>query len=168
MTKLNPFCFSYHLLANFPVDGQWSNWSNWGPCSKTCNYGVRTRSRTCNNPAPAHGGKPCQGDANHQESCNLQKCPLGKCQTHPSFYYITSWYVINISELIWTIWSTYTLYINSSIFWRRRRNRGRYSRIPKTLALLLQIIIYRTLIFQWTVILCKKNNNDLLTTNLEL
>ncbi|XP_078383081.1 uncharacterized protein LOC144665674 isoform X2 [Oculina patagonica] len=60
-----------------PVDGQWSNWSNWGSCSKTCNTGVRTRSRTCTNPPPAHGGKQCTGSANHQESCNSIKCPTG-------------------------------------------------------------------------------------------
>lgn len=63
--------------VNVAVDGQWGKWSNWGSCSKTCNYGVRTRSRACNSPAPAHGGKHCQGSANQQESCNLKKCPVG-------------------------------------------------------------------------------------------
>ena len=28
----------------------WSPWSPWAPCSKTCNDGLNTRNRTCNNP----------------------------------------------------------------------------------------------------------------------
>ena len=50
------------------VDGGWSSWS---PCSVSCGGGVRARN--CSNPTPAHGGKPCSGDAT--ETCNTQLCP---------------------------------------------------------------------------------------------
>ena len=51
-----------------PVDG---GFSDWGKCSKPCGGGTQTRE--CNNPAPAHGGKPCVGE--HTQPCNTQACP---------------------------------------------------------------------------------------------
>ena len=42
------------------VDGKWGDWTGWGPCSKPKCGGKQTReARSCNNPAPAHGGAPC-------------------------------------------------------------------------------------------------------------
>ena len=51
-----------------PVNGGWSN--SWSACSASCNGGTRTRS--CNNPAPAFGGAPCSGS--DSEACNPQAC----------------------------------------------------------------------------------------------
>ncbi|KAK7454681.1 hypothetical protein BaRGS_00039564, partial [Batillaria attramentaria] len=42
-----------------PVDGGWSCWTDWGPCSVTCGEGTRTRTRTCDNPPPSNGGADC-------------------------------------------------------------------------------------------------------------
>lgn len=50
-----------------PVNGGWTAWS---ACSASCNGGTRTRS--CNNPAPAFGGAPCSGA--DSEACNTQAC----------------------------------------------------------------------------------------------
>jgi len=47
-------------------------WSSWGRCSKSCGPGVQTR--TCTNPAPAHGGSECYGSA--EESCYTRPCPV--------------------------------------------------------------------------------------------
>ena len=44
------------------------------PCSKTCGGGERRRERTCDNPAPANGGKQCQGDNKKVIDCNSQPC----------------------------------------------------------------------------------------------
>ena len=44
------------------VDGNWGEWREWGACSKKCGPGQRTRTRGCNNPAPAYGGSACTGD----------------------------------------------------------------------------------------------------------
>lgn len=53
----------------FTVDGAWSDWSQWSQCSNTCGPGQETRTRTCTNPAPEHGGKPCPGDDSESRSC---------------------------------------------------------------------------------------------------
>ncbi|XP_044286142.1 complement component C8 beta chain [Varanus komodoensis] len=45
------------LRTGFPIDGNWSCWSNWAASSG----GQRTRRRECNNPAAQNGGKPCSG-----------------------------------------------------------------------------------------------------------
>lgn len=52
-----------------PVDGGWSEWSQWS----TCVGGVQYHTRTCTNPPPLNGGKMCTG-----ESFQFQKCDT-KC-----------------------------------------------------------------------------------------
>lgn len=61
-------------IQQCPVDGNWSAWSTWTACSKSCD-GQRSRSRECNNPKPAHGGATCVGDTTHNEACNVGVCP---------------------------------------------------------------------------------------------
>lgn len=58
------------------VNGQYTNWSQWGACSAKCGGGTQERSRTCTNPPPSSGGAPCQGDAMERQPCNIQKCPV--------------------------------------------------------------------------------------------
>jgi hypothetical protein len=36
---------------------------------------VQKMERSCNNPAPLHGGKPCEGDKTQKQKCNEQVCP---------------------------------------------------------------------------------------------
>ncbi len=52
-----------------PVDGGWSTWSAWQPCHNNASY----RSRTCTNPAPANGGKACEGGTLDIKACET-KC----------------------------------------------------------------------------------------------
>lgn len=66
-----------------PVNGGWSDyksWSSWSSCDKSCGTGTKTRGRTrsCDNPAPKHNGKTCQGSASNTESvsCKLRECPI--------------------------------------------------------------------------------------------
>ena len=54
-----------------PVDG---GFGDWGKCSKPCGGGIQTRE--CNDPAPAHGGKPCVGEHTRyssSSSCSVQQ-----------------------------------------------------------------------------------------------
>ncbi|XP_013910559.1 PREDICTED: complement component C6-like [Thamnophis sirtalis] len=53
----------YHSVA---VDGNWNCWGSWSPCDGSHK---RRRSRTCNNPFPQSGGKPCEGEQGEEEAC---------------------------------------------------------------------------------------------------
>ncbi|XP_060933914.1 hemicentin-1 [Limanda limanda] len=59
-----------------PVDGNWSDWSLWEECSRTCGQGNRTRIRTCSDPPVQHGGRPCEGKAVEVIMCSVRPCPV--------------------------------------------------------------------------------------------
>ena len=60
------------LLIILAVNCQFSNWSEYGPCSHTCgNHGTKQRTRKIL--APAKNGGECQGDV------NIAKCNVGPC-----------------------------------------------------------------------------------------
>eukprot|EP00795_Rhopilema_esculentum_P014505 gene14505-5565_t len=59
-----------------PVDGKYGPWKNFGACTKSCGGGNQTRTRPCNNPAPSHGGKECEGPASESRPCNVESCPV--------------------------------------------------------------------------------------------
>ena len=64
------------------VDGAWTDWAQWGSCTKTCGGGRRSRSRTCDNPKPANGGKECFGDSGDFGDCNVDDCPTVAAGTY--------------------------------------------------------------------------------------
>ena len=57
------------------VNGGWSTWGAWTGCSTTCGTGSRTRVRSCNNPSPSNGGRPCVGSSVQTGTCTPQSCP---------------------------------------------------------------------------------------------
>ncbi|XP_052467967.1 A disintegrin and metalloproteinase with thrombospondin motifs 14 isoform X2 [Carassius gibelio] len=74
------WCFKGHCIwrsSNQPYghDGGWSSWGKFGSCSRTCGGGVRSRSRQCNNPMPAYGGRDCPGTTFDYQVCNTEDCP---------------------------------------------------------------------------------------------
>ncbi|XP_051499563.1 complement component C6 isoform X6 [Apus apus] len=50
------------------VDGRWGCWSEWSSCDTS--FKTR-RTRECNNPSPMNGGKPCEGEREEEENCNI-------------------------------------------------------------------------------------------------
>ena len=62
-----------------PVDGGWSEWSDFSECTTTCGTGYQTRERTCNNPKPAHGGRDCQGEKFELKECKKDSCQYNDC-----------------------------------------------------------------------------------------
>ena len=66
------------IFSFLPVDGGWSSWTNWSPCSRTCGGGSQYRSRLCDSPKPQHNGQPCTGDGMETRQCNNKKCPGGR------------------------------------------------------------------------------------------
>ena len=73
-----------------PVNGNYSSWSNFSICSKTCGNGTMERLRNCSNPAPKHGGKGCSllGPSKEIRSCNEFPCPI-----HGNF---SSWSIFSV------------------------------------------------------------------------
>ncbi|XP_070193825.1 A disintegrin and metalloproteinase with thrombospondin motifs 9-like [Littorina saxatilis] len=58
-----------------PVNGGWGPWSKYGDCSRTCGGGVKQKTRNCDSPAPAFGGRYCLGRRIKYRSCNPENCP---------------------------------------------------------------------------------------------
>ncbi|XP_066205594.1 A disintegrin and metalloproteinase with thrombospondin motifs 14 isoform X2 [Saccopteryx leptura] len=74
------WCFKGHCIWKSPEqtygqDGGWSSWTNFGSCSRSCGGGVRSRSRNCDNPFPAYGGRMCSGPTFQYQICNSEECP---------------------------------------------------------------------------------------------
>ncbi len=77
VTRMN-FRFDLQLTPSVDVaavDGQWSDWSEWAPCTTSCGGGFRTRYRFCDNPLPDGGGEDCVGPGMQNFSCNFVDCP---------------------------------------------------------------------------------------------
>lgn len=62
-------------MPDCPIDGNWGLWSDWSDCQSDCGLATRHRSRACIDPPPAHGGRGCEGDAEQDRDCKLDRCP---------------------------------------------------------------------------------------------
>nr|DBA25392.1 TPA: hypothetical protein GDO54_012926 [Pyxicephalus adspersus] len=60
-------------------NGQWSLWSSWTDCTKTCGQGLRSRSRVCRD--PLGGGEFCEGRSAEVEPCQLPPCLEINCSS---------------------------------------------------------------------------------------
>jgi len=69
---------SMHEAKVNPIDGGWSQ--DFGPCSAACGGNTGTKSKTCNNPKPEHGGSYCPGEGT-EDCTNNEPCPVS-CTTH--------------------------------------------------------------------------------------
>jgi len=71
--KIYEFCAGSCTMCS---DGQWTAWEQWTDCTKSCGSdGIQTKTRTCNNPAPAGKGNPCVGPSSETKGCELKPCP---------------------------------------------------------------------------------------------
>lgn len=74
---LYKFCYIIGFIecnCHYIVDGAWSSWASYGPCSVTCEGGIRNRERLCDDPAPAWGGAECPGESSETGTCNHNNC----------------------------------------------------------------------------------------------
>ncbi|XP_070582937.1 LOW QUALITY PROTEIN: SCO-spondin-like [Erythrolamprus reginae] len=76
----NCTCVDGHLQCHADswcrLDGGWSSWGRWSPCSRTCGDGVQYLFRECSNPPPQNGGRGCAGAGERQRPCrNPEECP---------------------------------------------------------------------------------------------
>ncbi|XP_034839621.1 uncharacterized protein [Maniola hyperantus] len=58
------------------LNGGWSGWRAWGPCSQSCGAGRRSRTRSCTRPIPSGNGSDCVGPKVEVGSCHLQPCEV--------------------------------------------------------------------------------------------
>jgi complement component 6 len=64
-----------------PMDGAWGDWTDWSTCSKTCNSGLRIRTRKCDSPLPSSvEGQRCDGNSQEEEVCNSDVTCTGIAQ----------------------------------------------------------------------------------------
>ena len=75
ITVKAPINLVLFALLSILVDGGFSEWGNWNPCSTTCGNSFKTRSRECNFPLPQNGGKDCEGVYEESVACNVPQCP---------------------------------------------------------------------------------------------
>jgi len=68
-------CKSTHDTKSCKIDCEWGPFEIWSTCSKTCNAGKKSRSRSKKTLA-SNGGKSCQGLESETKSCNPQSCPV--------------------------------------------------------------------------------------------
>jgi hypothetical protein len=66
------------------VHGDWSPWSEWSLCPKSCGKSFRSRRRTCTNPEPKNNGRLCIGSEREEEPC-----PEIVCSNDST--YLSSW-----------------------------------------------------------------------------
>ncbi|XP_046880322.1 A disintegrin and metalloproteinase with thrombospondin motifs 2-like [Hypomesus transpacificus] len=71
-------CFKGHCIWLTPdiikQDGNWGSWSQYGECSRSCGGGVQFRTRDCDNPRPANGGRTCAGATYQFRLCSKEPC----------------------------------------------------------------------------------------------
>lgn len=60
-------------FVTHPVNCEWNDWGEWGPCSASCGGGKHIRTRTVATPA-MNGGKECGIDSDESESCHDDPC----------------------------------------------------------------------------------------------
>ena len=62
-----------NLLINhnihFSVNGGYTDWDPWSPCTGYCGSGLQTRTRSCSNPEPAYNGAGCAGASEETQDC---------------------------------------------------------------------------------------------------
>ncbi|XP_017889884.1 semaphorin-5A [Ceratina calcarata] len=80
-------------VTNCTVHGGWTAWSAWSACSQTCGFAMKTRRRSCTNPAPAFGGRVCVGHDHDDIVCiDLPPCPTpAKAASPPATGQWSSW-----------------------------------------------------------------------------
>ena len=66
-----------------PVDCQWSAWSQYSQCSKSCDGGIKRKTR--HKTVHESNGGVCDGSNQESRSCSTIKCS-GNLQNHYSYH----------------------------------------------------------------------------------
>ena len=58
--------------------GEWTEWGNWTDCSRSCDWGFRTRQRECVSDLEGVGEPVCADSSVMSQLCRLEPCPPSK------------------------------------------------------------------------------------------
>ncbi|KAK7002930.1 SCO-spondin, partial [Biomphalaria glabrata] len=84
-------CVYNQNINKCPVDGGWTEWSLWSKCKADCeDKGWQTRTRACENPKPAFGGNPCDGEKLANITC------IGLCRSNSDGLAEAEEYIVQI------------------------------------------------------------------------
>ena len=92
------------VFFSFLVDGAYSPWSDWTPCTVTCGGGESLRSRQCSNPSPEFGGRDCSslGSSTETIKCKIDPCPGRLYILYIYVYAKMSLNIYCLQEVLWT------------------------------------------------------------------
>ena len=107
MERLNimyPKMLNTLAFFSFSVDGAYSPWSDWTPCTVTCGGGESLRSRQCSNPSPEFGGRDCSslGSSTETIKCKIDPCPGRLYILYIYVYTKMSLNIYCLQEVLWT------------------------------------------------------------------
>ena len=97
-------CILWVCVA-IPLDGNYTDWGPWSPCTETCGKGEKYRMRNCSNPTPAFYGKTCSfvGEDREVQECKMKDCEgwwntlLWLSSPHTPFFYSEMTHLRNYS-----------------------------------------------------------------------
>lgn len=100
----------------FLVHGNWGSWLSWSECSASCEGGIQTRERYCNNPTADRYGSACVGRSTSNQSCNIDPCPGMNSVNRAKCYIYVQIYLkrYNAQNYEW----------NASVCWKKLRKRN--------------------------------------------
>ncbi|XP_047125702.1 uncharacterized protein LOC101241605 isoform X1 [Hydra vulgaris] len=130
-----------------PVDGGYSNWTDWSICSRPCGEGVTIRRRYCNNPVPAMRGKECNGSDLMTMPCFLQNCKSIRVDLIQRTFETWMWKMYNIkSEEAYVFVQRF----NQSVYtYFKEKNLNGLQSVDVTLLKAGSIVVYYTLTFEY-------------------
>lgn len=90
-------------------NGGWTPWSSWSICSSSCGIGFEVRQRSCNNPAPRHGGRVCVGQGREERWDSLEHRVAGHRCNILQGAFASSHRLCNEQKpcplpVVWTLW----------------------------------------------------------------
>lgn len=81
-THLHQHSINECPMKNIPVDGGFSDWTQWRECTIKTGEKCQCRIRQCDNPAPRNGGKKCDQSA---------AIEINQCQVHGGWTAWSAW-----------------------------------------------------------------------------
>jgi len=73
-TSDGTYIYTIKKEASHPVDGGYTEWSDWSACPAFCGVGLQERHRVCTNPVPQNGGNHCEGESEDVQECRNELC----------------------------------------------------------------------------------------------